>query len=47
VKPGDRVNAGDVIAIMGNEGKYSTGPHLHIELWHNGMPVDPEAYINF
>lgn len=47
VKPGDRVNAGDVIAIMGNEGKYSTGPHLHVELWHNGMPVDPEAYINF
>jgi murein DD-endopeptidase MepM/ murein hydrolase activator NlpD len=47
VKSGERVNAGDVIAIMGNEGKYSTGPHLHIELWHNGMPVDPEAYINF
>ncbi|HKK81530.1 MAG TPA: M23 family metallopeptidase, partial [Prolixibacteraceae bacterium] len=47
VRPGDRVNAGDIIAIMGNEGKYSTGPHLHIEIWQNGMPVDPEAYINF
>ncbi len=47
VKPGDRVNAGDVIAIMGDEGKYSTGPHLHVEIWQNGMPIDPEAYINF
>jgi murein DD-endopeptidase MepM/ murein hydrolase activator NlpD len=47
VKPGDRVTAGDVIAIMGDEGKYSTGPHLHIEIWQNGMPIDPEAYINF
>ncbi|MDA3880171.1 MAG: M23 family metallopeptidase [Prolixibacteraceae bacterium] len=47
VKPGERVKAGDVIAIIGDEGMYSTGPHLHIELWQNGMPLDPEAYINF
>lgn len=47
VKPGERVKAGDVIAIIGDEGMYSTGPHLHIELWQNGIPLDPEAYINF
>lgn len=47
VKPGDRVKAGDLIAIMGDEGEYSTGPHLHFELWQNGIPLDPENYINF
>ncbi len=47
VKPGDRVKAGDVIAIMGDEGEYSTGPHLHLELWQNGIPLDPEMFINF
>ena len=47
VKSGDHVRAGELIAIMGNEGEYSTGPHLHFELWHNGAPVDPEEYISF
>lgn len=47
VKTGDRVKAGDLIAIMGNEGEYSTGPHLHFELWQNGIPLNPENYINF
>jgi hypothetical protein len=47
VKTGDRVVAGKVIAIMGNEGELSTGPHLHFELWFNGKPIDAEKYINF
>lgn len=47
VKTGDHVRAGDIIAIMGDEGEYSTGPHLHFELWHNGTPLDPEKYITF
>lgn len=47
VKTGDRVVAGKVIAIMGNEGELSTGPHLHFELWHNGNPLDAEKYIKF
>jgi hypothetical protein len=44
---GDRVKAGDAIAIMGNSGELTTGPHLHFELWHNGTALDPETYIDF
>lgn len=46
-KEGDYVNAGEVIAIVGNSGELTTGPHLHFELWHNGRPIDPEQYILF
>jgi len=44
---GDYVNAGDHIAIIGNTGELSSGPHLHFELWHKGAPVNPENYISF
>ena len=44
---GDKVKAGDAIAIMGNSGELTTGPHLHFELWHNGTALDPETYIDF
>ena len=44
---GDYVNAGDHIAIIGNSGELSSGPHLHFELWHKGTPVNPENYISF
>jgi len=47
VQQGDKVKAGEVIAIMGNEGELTTGPHLHFELWRNGLALDPEQYINF
>lgn len=46
-KSGDEVNAGDVIAFIGNSGELSTGPHLHFELWYNGSPINPEDYIVF
>ncbi len=46
-KEGDYVHTGDPIAIAGNSGQLSTGPHLHFELWYNGTPVDPEEYIIF
>lgn len=44
---GLRVKAGEAIAIIGNSGELTTGPHLHFELWHNGTPVNPEQYIIF
>ena len=44
---GDFVRAGDPIAIYGNSGSLSTGPHLHFELWYNGTPLNPEDYISF
>jgi murein DD-endopeptidase MepM/ murein hydrolase activator NlpD len=44
---GDYVKAGEVIAIIGNSGEYTTGPHLHFELWYNGTAVDPADYISF
>ena len=44
---GDFVFAGEHVAIIGNSGEFSYGPHLHFELWHEGVPVDPENYILF
>ena len=44
---GDRVAAGEAIAIIGNTGTQSTGPHLHFELWHEGRAVDPGEYVSF
>jgi murein DD-endopeptidase MepM/ murein hydrolase activator NlpD len=46
-KEGDRVSAGDPVAIVGNSGELTSGPHLHFELWYNGAPVNPQDYINF
>ena len=46
-KVGSFVGAGDIIAIMGNSGELSSGPHLHFELWYEGNPVDPEHFIAF
>jgi len=46
-KIGNRVTAGEAIAIIGNSGELTSGPHLHFELWHNGTPIDPEDYIAF
>ncbi|MFW5974710.1 MAG: M23 family metallopeptidase [Bacteroidota bacterium] len=44
---GEKVDAGDPIAISGESGELSSGPHLHFELWFNGSPADPEEYIMF
>ncbi len=46
-KTGDLVNQGEVIALSGNTGKKTTGPHLHFELWIKDTPVDPTDFINF
>ncbi len=46
-KVGNFVTSGQVIAIIGNTGEFTTGPHLHFEMWYNGNPVDPEEFISF
>ncbi len=45
---GEKVWAGEAISIVGDSGElYTSGPHLHFELWHNGEPLDPTQYIFF
>ena len=46
-KVGSYVKAGEAVAIIGNTGTLTSGPHLHFELWYKGKPVDPTEYINF
>ncbi|MBX2876671.1 MAG: M23 family metallopeptidase [Saprospiraceae bacterium] len=48
LKPaGSYVKAGEAVAIIGNTGTLSNGPHLHFELWYKGKSVDPTGYIEF
>lgn len=44
-KEGDTVKAGEAIALVGNTGENTTGPHLHFELWNKGRALDPSKYI--
>ncbi len=46
-KTGSFVAGGDVIAIIGNTGELTDGPHLHFELWFKGNAVNPEDFILF
>lgn len=44
---GDRVKSGEAVAIIGDTGTQSTGPHLHFEMWFRGQSVDPADYVSF
>ena len=46
-KVGDSVKAGEAIALVGNTGEKTTGPHLHFEIWNRGRALDPSKYIVF
>jgi murein DD-endopeptidase MepM/ murein hydrolase activator NlpD len=42
---GEAVRAGEVVAVVGNSGENTNGPHLHFEVWRKGVAVDPLAYF--
>jgi len=45
---GDLVRAGDAISVVGDSGeRYTSGPHLHFEIWYKGSSLDPEKHILF
>ena len=46
-KVGDKVKAGEAIAMIGNTGELSDGPHLHFEIWHNSKAINPREFIVF
>jgi len=44
---GQNVKTGEAIAIIGNTGILTNGPHVHFELWQGGRAMNPADYINF
>ena len=46
-KQGEKVRAGEAIAIIGETGEFSSGPHLHFEMWRNGVALNPESFFSF
>ena len=44
-RTGDFIRKGDVIGKVGDTGLLAYGPHIHFELWKNGVALDPELYI--
>lgn len=44
---GDLVKSGEMISMAGSSGEYSTGPHLHFEMWYQGYSVNPINFIEF
>ena len=47
VEKGDFVKSGQIIALSGNTGENTTGPHLHLEIWDDKGPINPEDLITF
>ena len=45
IKKGQKVTRGDLIGLSGSSGSLSTGPHLHYEVRHNGIVLNPRNFI--
>ena len=45
VKEGEHIIRGNWLALTGNSGELSSGPHLHYEVRHNGIALDPRNFI--
>lgn len=43
---GELVLKGDLLGVIGDRGIMSSGSHLHLEIWKNGVPQDPLLYLN-
>lgn len=44
-RTGDRVRSRETVALSGNTGEVTSGPHLHFELWRNGLAQDPRTFF--
>jgi len=42
----ENIKKGQVIALVGNTGEISSGAHVHFEVWKNGQPLNPLAYVS-
>jgi murein DD-endopeptidase MepM/ murein hydrolase activator NlpD len=44
---GEKILKGDLLGLVGNTGISSSGPHLHFEIWENGVSKNPISYLIF
>lgn len=44
---GEKILKGDILGLTGNKGISSSGPHLHFEIWKNGISKNPISYLIF
>jgi len=42
---GDRVRNRETVALSGDTGEVTSGPHLHLEIWRDGLAQDPAAFL--